>query len=127
MVEQAVRKFVGVLSGHGIEDVYKRQFHYGVDLAIGAGTPIYAAKSGTVVQSTMASVNGNYVTIQHSDGTSTLYAHMSSRAVSAGDYVAQGSVIGYVGTTGLSTGPHLHFEIYVNGSTVNPMEYVSVS
>lgn len=102
-------------------------FHYGVDLAIGAGTPIYAAKSGTVVQSTMASVNGNYVTIQHSDGTSTLYAHMSSRAVSAGDYVAQGSVIGYVGTTGLSTGPHLHFEIYVNGSTVNPMEYVSVS
>lgn len=102
-------------------------FHYGVDLAAASGTSIYAAKSGTVVQSTMASVNGNYVTIQHSDGTSTLYAHMSSRAVSVGDYVSQGSVIGYVGTTGLSTGPHLHFEIYVNGSTVNPMEYVSVS
>ena len=72
----------------------------------------------------MASVNGNYVTIQHSDGTSTLYAHMSSRAVSVGDYVSQGSVIGYVGTTGLSTGPHLHFGVIKNGSYVNPTGYV---
>ena len=61
--------------------------------------------------------------IYHADGSSTVYAHMSSLAVSAGQYVNQGDVIGYVGSTGNSTGPHLHFEVRINGSTVDPMQF----
>lgn len=99
-------------------------FHNGVDLAIGQGTPIYACKSGYVTTSTYNYVWGNYVTINHMDGFSTLYAHMTHYTVSAGDYVEQGEIIGYVGSTGYSTGPHLHFTIYYNGSTVNPMDYI---
>ena len=101
--------------------------HYGVDLAAGSGTPIYATKSGTVTVATYSNVNGYYVTINHNDGYSSLYAHMTNYVVSVGDYVNQGDVIGYVGTTGWSTGAHLHFEIFYGGSNVNPMNYVSVS
>ena len=68
---------------------------------------------------------GNYVLINHGGGNSTLYAHMSSMAVSSGAYVTQGQVIGYVGSTGWSTGPHLHYEVRLNGSTVNPLSYYS--
>lgn len=103
-----------------------QRFHYGVDFAANQGTSIYATKSGTVVKATKEDVNGNCVMIQHTDGTASLYAHLSSFAVSYGDTVSQGSVIGYVGSTGWSTGPHLHFEIFINGSNVNPMEYVSI-
>lgn len=99
-------------------------FHNGVDLAIGQGTPIYASKSGYVTTATYNYVWGNYVTINHMDGFSTLYAHMTHYTVSSGDYVEQGEIIGYVGSTGYSTGPHLHFTIYYNGSTVNPMDYI---
>lgn len=98
--------------------------HTGVDMAADSGTNIYASKSGTVVEVGYNSSYGNYVLISHSD-CSTMYAHMSSYAVSSGDYVAQGQIIGYVGSTGLSTGPHLHFEIIINGERVNPMNYVS--
>lgn len=101
-------------------------FHNGVDLAIGQGTPIYASKSGYVTTATYNYVWGNYVTINHMDGFSTLYAHMTYFTVSSGDYVEQGEIIGYVGSTGYSTGPHLHFTIYYNGSTVNPMDYISL-
>lgn len=103
-----------------------RSFHTGVDLAAASGTSIYASKSGTVTTATYDSVWGYYVTINHGDGTSTLYGHMTRFTVSAGQSVSQGQVIGYVGSTGWSTGAHLHFNIYVNGSTVNPMSYVSV-
>lgn len=100
------------------------RFHDGVDFAASANTSIYASKSGTVTFSGYAEAWGNYVTIAHGDGYSTLYAHMNNATVSTGDYVAQGDVIGYVGSTGWSTGPHLHFSIYYNGSSVNPMNYV---
>lgn len=101
-------------------------FHSGVDLAAGGGTPIYASRSGTVTTATYSDVYGYYVTINHGDGFSTLYGHMTHYIVSAGQYVSQGEVIGYVGTTGWSTGNHLHFTIYYNGSTVNPMNYITV-
>lgn len=102
-------------------------FHTGVDLAASTGTPIYASKSGYVSTSTYTYVYGNYVTINHGDGYSTLYGHMDYYVVSAGDYVSRGQIIGYVGSTGWSTGSHLHFTIYYNGSTVNPLNYVSVA
>ena len=105
--------------------------HTGVDFACSSGTPILASKSGKVVISTaLRYSNGNYrsygeyVVISHGDGVMTLYAHMSSRAVSVGQYVNQGETIGYVGSTGNSTGPHLHFEVRVNGKCVNPTQYL---
>lgn len=104
-----------------------KSFHYGVDLAAGMGTEIYATKSGTVTGATYGEANGYYVTINHGDGYSSIYAHMTNYVVSAGDTVKQGQLIGYVGTTGWSTGPHLHFEILLNGSNVNPMNYISLS
>ena len=97
--------------------------HTGIDIPAPAGTPIKAAKSGVVTTSTYNSSYGNYVVVSHSDGTSTLYAHMSRRAASKGQTVSQGQVVGYVGTTGSSTGNHLHFEIRVNGSRVDPVNY----
>ncbi|MDR0890202.1 MAG: peptidoglycan DD-metalloendopeptidase family protein [Oscillospiraceae bacterium] len=101
-------------------------FHTGVDLAASQGTAIYATKSGTVTGATYTYTYGNYVTINHGDGYSSLYGHMTHYVVSNGQYVEQGQVIGYVGSTGWSTGPHLHFNIYYNGSTVNPMNYITV-
>ena len=103
-----------------------KSFHYGVDLAAGMNTEIYATKSGTVTGATYGEANGYYVTINHGDGYSSIYAHMTNYVVSAGDSVKQGQLIGYVGTTGWSTGPHLHFEILYNGSNVNPMNYISL-
>lgn len=99
--------------------------HTGVDFAAYLGTAIYASKSGVVTTAESHYIWGNYVVINHGDGTSTLYAHMDYDAVSVGDYVTQGQTIGYVGSTGWSTGPHLHFTIYINGSTVNPVNYVT--
>ena len=85
-----------------------------------------AADGGTVTVATYSSSYGNYVMIYHSDGTYTLYAHMSSLAVSAGQTVTQGQTIGYVGSTGWATGPHLHFEVRnASGSTVDPTQYFS--
>lgn len=100
--------------------------HNGVDLAIGQGTPIYATKSGYVTTATYNYAYGYYVTINHMDGFSSLYGHMTNYTVSEGQYVSRGDVIGYVGTTGWSTGYHLHFTIYYNGSTVNPMSYITL-
>lgn len=102
----------------------KTTWHNGVDLAAGAGTAIYATKSGTVTTALRSDIWGNYVVINHGDGFSSLYAHMQGLIVKAGDYVKQGQTIGYVGSTGLSTGPHLHFTIYYNGADVNPMSYI---
>ena len=99
-------------------------FHNGVDLAAGTGTPIYATKSGTVTTATYNYAYGYYVVVNHLDGFSSLYGHMTHYTVSVGDYVQRGEIIGYVGSTGYSTGPHLHFTIYYNGSSVNPMNYI---
>ena len=103
-----------------------RELHGGVDLPAPHGTNILAAKSGTVVLSTYGSSYGNHVAISHPDGSRTMYCHMSARLVSVGDTVSQGQVIGRVGSTGNSTGNHLHFEVWTNGnssSRVNPMDY----
>ena len=99
------------------------RLHAGVDIGGSYGATVVAAASGTVSVATYSSSYGNYVMIYHPDGTSTTYAHMSSLAVSAGQTVNQGDVVGYVGSTGNSTGPHLHFEVRVNGGTVDPMQY----
>ncbi len=98
--------------------------HWGVDLAGSSGTPIYATKSGTVTIATYGEANGYYVTINHGTGNYSTYAHMSYYTVSVGQYVQQGEIIGYVGSSGWATGPHLHFEIVINGSNVNPMDYI---
>ncbi len=106
--------------------------HTGVDFACAAGTPVLAVKGGTVVTSMAKMKNGKYVSygeyiiIDHGDGTMTLYAHMlaGSRTVLAGQKVSQGQQIGKVGSTGNSTGNHLHFEVFANGSRTNPTQYL---
>ena len=105
----------------------KPQHHTGIDIPAPSGIEILAAKSGVVTTSTYNNSYGNYVVISHSDGTSTLYAHMSRRGCSKGDTVSQGQVIGYVGTTGSSTGNHLHLEVRVNGERKDPTQYFSVA
>jgi murein DD-endopeptidase MepM/ murein hydrolase activator NlpD len=97
------------------------RFHKGVDLAAAAGTPIVAAADGRVVGAGWHGGYGQLVQIAHSGGLETAYGHMSRIAARAGEFVRKGEVIGYVGSTGLSTGPHLHFEVTRNGRPVNPM------
>ena len=101
-----------------------RRFHSGVDLAGSQGTPIVAARSGTVTTATYNSSSGYFVTINHGDGYSSSYLHMTGFTVKVGQKVSRGQTIGYMGSTGVSTGPHLHFSIYYNGSTVNPANYI---
>ncbi len=98
--------------------------HNGVDFAAPKGTPIYATRSGQVTIATYSSTAGNYVSINHLDGYSSIYMHMTHYVVSAGESVKAGQLIGYVGSTGRSTGPHLHFGISYKGKYVNPMDYV---
>lgn len=113
--------------GMRIHPIYKvARMHQGVDLACAQGTPIYAAKSGKVTNASFqAGGAGYYVSINHGDGFSSIYMHMTHFIVSPGQYVTTGQVIGYVGSTGASTGPHLHFGIAYNGSYINPMPYIS--
>lgn len=98
--------------------------HYALDIAIAYGTPIYAANDGTVLTATWHSSYGYYIVIDHGNGISTLYAHCSSLKVSAGQTVKKGQTIGGVGSTGYSTGNHLHFEVRVGGVRTNPLNYV---
>jgi murein DD-endopeptidase MepM/ murein hydrolase activator NlpD len=100
-------------------------YHKGVDIAVASGTPIVAAASGTVVTATYSSSAGNYIMISHGNRMYTVYMHCSRLAVDEGTSVQKGDVIGYVGSTGISTGSHLHFGISKNGSYVNPLNYVS--
>ena len=102
------------------------RFHYGVDLAGPSGTPIVATRSGVVTMATYDWSAGYYVTIDHQDGFSSKYLHMTHYIVSAGQYVEQGQVIGYMGSTGTSTGSHLHFSILYNGSHVNPANFINI-
>jgi len=99
------------------------RMHRGTDFAAPTGTPILAAGDGTVLRANVFSSYGNYVRIRHGDGYETAYAHLSrfARGIRAGSRVRQGQVIGYVGTTGRSTGPHLHYEVFRRGAQVNPM------
>ena len=103
------------------------RMHYGVDLSAPEGTPIYASRSGVVnVASYEAGGAGYYVNIDHKDGFMTRYMHMTHFIVSPGQYVYAGQVIGYCGSTGGSTGPHLHFSVYLNGVAVNPAFYINI-
>ena len=101
-------------------------YHQGVDLAAPQGTPIYASRGGTVTRATYGSAAGNYVSINHGDGFSSIYMHMEYYTVSAGQTVSQGQVIGYVGKSGIASGYHLHFGIAYNGAYVNPCAYVAL-
>jgi murein DD-endopeptidase MepM/ murein hydrolase activator NlpD len=100
------------------------RLHEGIDLGAASGTPILAAAAGTVIYAGWMDGYGNFVIIDHGGGIATAYGHQSSIAVTDGQAVTQGQVIGYVGSTGHSTGPHLHFEVRVNGSAVDPLGYL---
>lgn len=101
------------------------RMHNGIDMACAQGTPIYATRAGKVtVCSYQAGGAGNYVSINHLDGFSSIYMHMTHYVVSVGQTVSQGQLIGYVGSTGISTGPHLHFGISYAGTYVNPLAYI---
>ncbi len=117
----------GTASGWGFRfhPIYKiKQFHYGMDFTAPVGTKIYATGDGVVkdVQS-IGGGFGKFVVIDHGFGYETLYGHMSGFHVRKGEHVKRGSVIGYVGSTGTSTGPHVHYEVHKNGTPVNPQYY----
>ncbi|MEE0776676.1 MAG: peptidoglycan DD-metalloendopeptidase family protein [Bacillota bacterium] len=108
---------------HPVTGVYK--LHTGVDIPASTGTPIRAAEAGKVITASYKGAYGNCVIIDHGNGYSTLYGHQSSIGVSVGETVARGQTIGYVGSTGYSTGPHLHFEVRVNGTPQDPLKYAT--
>jgi len=120
----------GISSGYGRRRHpilgYSRM-HAGIDFRASYGTPIYAVTDGTVAFAGRHGGHGNYVKLSHGGGMGTGYAHMSRIAVRSGERVRRGQVIGYVGSTGLSTGPHLHYEMYRNGATVNPTSVAFVT
>ncbi|MCW2961810.1 MAG: family metallopeptidase [Thermoleophilia bacterium] len=105
--------------------------HTGQDFAVPAGTPIKAAAGGKVVESAFHEINGHYVIVDHGDGLSTFYGHQSERIAKVGDEVKQGDVIGKVGSTGLSTGPHLHFGVLegdpANRKDIDPVPFLNGS
>ena len=103
------------------------RYHSGIDIdGYGnEGNSIIAADGGTVVTATYNDGYGNYVIVDHGNGYMTLYAHMSGRAVSTGDTVTQGQVLGYLGQTGRATGVHCHFEVFINGSRTDPEQFFS--
>lgn len=98
--------------------------HGGTDIGVGAGTPVHATNNGTVVLAELTYVRGNMVIIDHGGGVFSGYGHMQSLAVTAGETVTQGEVIGYVGSTGLATGPHLHWEMSVGGVLVDGLRWL---
>ncbi len=118
-------EFGRVSSGFGLRKhpvLGYNKMHKGVDFAAPRGTKIYAAADGVIDKKYYSSSYGNYIRIRHTGGIKTAYAHMKgfARGLSLGDRVKQGQTIGYVGTTGRSTGPHLHYEVLKNGRQVNP-------
>lgn len=110
--------------GMRMHPIYKYQkFHAGMDFTANIGTKIYATGNGVVEKAEYGSGYGNHVVINHGYGYQTLYAHMQKMIVSVGQKVKRGELIGYVGNTGLSVGPHLHYEVHKNGDPVNPVHY----
>lgn len=101
-----------------------QRFHAGIDIGANTGTPIVAAADGDVIDASYINGYGYSILIYHGGGFATFYAHMSGYAVSSGQHVKRGQVIGYVGSTGYATGPHLHFEVRVNGAPQNPLNYL---
>ncbi len=102
-----------------------RRNHKGIDLAAPSGTPVYAPADGVVARADWFSSYGNYIQIEHGGELQTRYGHLSGFAVVAGERVHKGELIGYVGTTGRSTGPHLHYEVRVAGEAVDPTPYLT--
>jgi murein DD-endopeptidase MepM/ murein hydrolase activator NlpD len=101
-----------------------RRQHQGIDLAAPTGTPVYATADGIISRADWYSSYGLYISVNHGASMETRYAHLSRLAVAAGDNVKKGDLIGYVGSTGRSTGPHLHYEVRVEGLAVNPIPYM---
>jgi len=117
----------GISSGFGPRFhpiLHYTRTHTGADMSAGSGTPIHACRAGTVVIAGSQGGYGNAVVIDHGGGMATLYAHQSRLGVSPGQVVNAGDVIGYVGSTGMSTGPHLHFEVRLSGNPVDPAPYL---
>jgi murein DD-endopeptidase MepM/ murein hydrolase activator NlpD len=111
--------------GYRIHPVLGRRIlHAGDDLAASTGTPIHACLAGTVVIAGPQGGYGNAVVIDHGNGMATLYGHQSRIGVSVGQHVSAGQVIGYAGMTGLATGPHVHFEVRINGNPIDPTPYL---
>jgi murein DD-endopeptidase MepM/ murein hydrolase activator NlpD len=102
------------------------RMHEGVDLAVPTGTPIYAPADGLVEMAQRFGSYGNFIKILHGGEMETRYGHLSAYNVTAGEYVHKGDVIGYVGSTGRATGPHLHYEVRIDGHAVDPMPYLSL-
>lgn len=127
-------KWIEPVSGYSITSAFGYRkaptagastYHQGIDMACPTGTPIYATRAGTVTKASyQAGGAGYYVSISHGDGFASIYMHMTRYVVSNGQTVSQGQLIGYVGSTGVSTGPHLHFGISYGGTYVNPMAYL---
>ena len=105
----------------------KRTFHYGLDLALPTGSPVRATGGGTVVKSMYNRTYGHYVDIEHSAGLVTRYAHLRKSMVKKGDVLARGDVLGLCGSTGRSTGPHVHYEVRYKGRTRNPAPFVALA
>jgi len=118
---------VAMTSGFGMRNhpiLRQRRQHQGVDLAAPSGTPVYATADGLVGMAQYYSSYGNYVQLEHGGELQTRYAHLTSYTVRPGDMVRKGDLIGYVGSTGRSTGPHLHYEVRVAGQAVDPRPYM---
>ena len=118
---------VRLTSSYGMRDhpvLRRRAQHNGVDLAAVTGTPVYATADGIVGMAQAYGSYGNYVQLEHGGSLQTRYAHLSSYTVAPGEHVQKGDLIGYVGSTGRSTGPHLHYEVRVDGEAVNPVPYM---
>lgn len=116
-----------VTSGYGMRDhpvLRKRANHKGIDLAAPSGTPIYATADGTIERANWFSSYGNYIQIGHGNAIETRFAHLSRIVVSDGQKVRKGDLIGYVGSTGRSTGPHLHYEVRIDGRAVDPRPFM---
>ena len=122
---QSQKYYISSYFGYRNGPFVGKEHHNGVDIVVPKGTSILASAGGVVTRSEYASVFGNVVVITHGNGLQTLYCHCSKRLVSVGDKVKQGDVIAQVGSTGQSTGPHLHFAFILNGSYVNPEKYIS--
>lgn len=102
----------------------RQEFHDGIDIAASRGTPVYATADGKVTESSYRRGIGNVIIIDHGYGYQTLYGHLSGFVASSGDQVVKGQLIGYVGNTGMSTGPHLHYTVFVDGVAADPRNYL---
>lgn len=124
-IKLATRPVSGIISSRfGARSSIRSSAHTGLDIATKTGTPIKVVADGTVISASNSGSYGNIVKIDHGNGVQTWYAHTSKMYVSAGQKVKTGDVIAAVGSTGNSTGPHLHFEVRINGNAVNPQNYL---